>query len=491
MFRRHERSDAPSRPTFQGQLSLRYAASFLLLLVLLGGITWLNLHHCLVSSLDRNLLVIGHSEADFARHNALQLHAAETGGADEKAAMDLGVMPHHVQLWNADARMLAHNHPHKLPLPLSSPEFQASLQGHSALTHLVYQGQPYRVLYFPLSVGGKPYTLQVATSLASVRRTLWEVMGIYLLSSLAMLALAYGLGWRLARRAVAPLSEITSIAGRISLAELGERVPSTPHTPQEVHELSQMLNQMLDRLENAARALQQFTADAAHELRTPLTILKGEIQVALRKSRPVEEYRDLLESNLEEVNRLIQLAEALLSLSRFERLHSSGQLLQGETDFGRLLAQVAERFAAAADAQGVVLQVETASRPITAAVHPAYIEQVIYNLLDNALQVSPPQSRILLRLPADREQAVFEIWDQGPGIAPEFQARIFERFFQIGASRTGNRQHFGIGLSLCQAIVTAHGGRIEVFSSSGQGSRFCVRMPLKRPAAERQPQPAA
>ena len=466
--------NTPARPSFRRQLSLRYAASFCFLLLMLGVITWFNIHHCLVSSLDRNLLVIARSEAEFASQNG-PLHLHHTGGV--LPGSDTASLPRYVQISDTTGKVLVANHQLEPPLALAPHALAASLRGQPVFGRIDVQGRPFRILYLSLNKAGKAYVLQTATPLEPVDETLWQVMLFYMLSSLAMLALACWLGWRLANRAVTPLENITALAGRISLNHLAERIEIPATTPRELQDLSQMLNQMLERLEASAQALQQFTSDAAHELRTPLTILKGELQVALRKPRTAEEYRELLESNLDEVNRLIQLAEALLSLSRFEQQSSTGQLLAGQTELNQLARQMAEKCRGAVQEQQVGLEVETAPEAVWVAVHPTYLEQILYNLIDNALRVSATGARLQLNVAAAGSEALLAVRDQGPGISAEFQQRIFERFFQLDAARSGNRQHFGIGLSLCKAMIEVHRGRIELESQMGQGSTFRVILP--------------
>lgn len=478
---------ANSRIPFRLQLTRQYAASFLFLLLALGAITYVSLSHTLLQNLDRGLLLIAQSEADFATHNE-KLHLHRT--RDVLPGASSYSLPRFVQITDLSGRIVAANHGQSTSaLTLDRQLLQANSTGKTEFVRTSLKGQPYRLLYLPISKGGTRYSLQVATPLAPVNETLTQVMGVYALSSLLILVLASWLGWRLAQRAVAPLEQIAAISDRIDVQQLSERIPESAAAPLELHELTGKLNRMLARLEMSTQALQQFTADASHELRTPLTVLKGEIQIALRKRRGVEEYHELLESNLEEVNRLIQLAEALLTLSRFEQQSSAGQLLSGETELNELAEQIAERWREPAQQQKVELVLERPSQPLWTAVHPRYIEQVLYNLLDNALRVSPPDSRLCLGVSASGDTVCLAVSDQGPGIAPEHQQRVFERFFQVDAARTGNHSHFGIGLSLCKAMIGVHGGRIELSSELGQGSTFRVYLPAAKGPAERMAQP--
>lgn len=473
---------ANSRTPFRLQLTRQYAGSFLLLLLILGAITYVSLHACLLQSLDRGLLLIAQSEADFATHND-ELHLHRT--RDVLPGTTTYSLPRFVQITDLSGRVVATNHGQSTsPLALNPQQLRANGADETVLVQTTIKGEPYRLLYLPIRKAGQGYSLQVATPLAPLNETLTQVMSIYALSSLLILAIASWLGWRLAQRAVAPLEQIAAISDRIDVQQLSERIPESTAAPRELHELTSKLNGMLARLEQSTQALQQFTSDASHELRTPLTVLKGEMQVALRKRRSTDEYEELIASNLEEVNRLIQLAEALLSLSHFDQQRSTGQLLAGVTELGALGESALERWRERAQEQDVALELELPAQPLWTAMHSTYLDQILTNLLDNALRLSPPGSRLSLALAASEDEVALAVTDQGPGIAPEHQARVFERFFQVNAARTGNRRHFGIGLSLCKAMVEAHGGRIELESQPGQGSCFKVVLPKLVHAAQ-------
>lgn len=464
-----------SRTPFRLQLTRQYAGSFLLLLLILGAITYLSLYQCLLQSLDRGLLLIAQSEADFATHND-ELHLHRT--RDVLPGTTTYSLPRFVQITDLSGQVVATNHGQPAsPFALNPQQLYANSADETVFVQTTIKDEPYRLLYLPIRKAGQGYSLQVATPLAPLNETLTQVMGIYAISSLVILAIASWLGWRLAQRAVAPLEQIAAISDRIDVQQLSERIPESTAAPRELHELTDKLNGMLARLEQSTQALQQFTSDASHELRTPLTVLKGEMQVVLRKRRNVEEYEALIASNLEEVNRLIRLAEALLSLSHFDQQKSAGQLLSGVTELGALAETLLERWRERAHERDVALELEMPSQPLWTEMHSTYLDQILTNLLDNALRVSPPGSWLRLALSAHDDEVALAVSDQGPGIAPEHQTRVFERFFQVDAARTGNRCHFGIGLSLCKAMTEAHGGHIELQSQPGQGSCFKVILP--------------
>lgn len=464
-----------SRSSFRLMLTHRYVASFCFLLLILGCVTYCSLYQSQLQSLDRSLLSIAQSEADFATQNA-KLHLHRTH--DVLPGQGSYSLPRYVQITDLQGRILASNHGFTYsPFVLVGAELAPKVSEHPLFTQRKIKQETYRLVFLAIEQGGQRYSLQVATPLAPLYETLKQVMGVFVLASLGILALATWLGWRLAERAVTPLEQIARLTSQIDLQQLHQRLPERPDSPQELHLLTAQLNRMFQRLEQSAQALQQFTADASHELRTPLTVLKGEIQVALRKPRENQEYRDLLSSNLEEVNRLIHLVAVLLQLSRSEELAHEGQLLPGQTELGHFLSQMVQRWQETAQSRQIVIDLDLSKAPVWLAVHPAYLEQIFANLCDNALRFSPQGAHLGVTLLQEAGNAGFALQDQGPGIAEAEQPRIFERFYQVNQARTSNRQNFGIGLSLCKTLVEAHGGKICLQSKPQQGSRFEVLFP--------------
>jgi len=464
-----------SRKSFRLLLTRHYVASFFCLILLLGVVTCLSLYQNLLQSLDRSLLLIAQSEADFATQNAdLHLHRTH----DVLPGSSAYSLPRYVQITTLKGQLRASNHGFRespFTLTLDRLPSHASFQ---VLTQNDLHRQPYRILYLAIEHKKQKYSLQVATPLAPIDETLLQVMGLFGIASVAILILASFWGWRIAGRAVAPLAQIAAITAQIDLKQLSQRIPDTPQAPQELYELTTQLNAMLARLEQAASELRAFTANASHELRTPLTILKGEIQVALRKPRENQAYKTLLLSNLEEVNRLIQLAEVLLNFNRIEQASEMGTLLEGHTALEPLLEKTRLRWLEKAHEKGIGLIHIAKGQQHSVAVHTRYLEQILDNLLENALRFSPVGSQIQLDVIELPHLLGFSVTDQGPGISAADQGRIFERFFQVEQARTENRQHFGMGLALSKTLAESHGGQILLASEMGQGCCFKVLFPL-------------
>lgn len=299
-------------------------------------------------------------------------------------------------------------------------------------------------------------------------------------------------GYVLARRATRPVAQIISTAARLNPAHLRERLPLRG-TRDELDRLSETINRLLDRIAEYVRQNREFTANAAHELRSPLTALQSSLEVALNADRTTEEYKELLSVLLEECEQMRVLVNQLLVLAEGDagrlRLHPRPVRLD------QLVARSLEMFRAVAEAAGVEVSL--------ARLEPAVIQgdgsrlwQVVNNLLDNAVKFTPAGGRVTLALFFDGggRPCVLDVADTGVGIAARDLPHIFERFYQGDKARDRETpaRGLGLGLSICQAVVAAHGGTIEAVSAPGRGATFRVRFPeCARPDAADLPPAAA
>jgi two-component system OmpR family sensor kinase len=215
-------------------------------------------------------------------------------------------------------------------------------------------------------------------------------------------------------------------------------------------------------------------ADAAHELRTPLAVLRGGIEVALRADRPPEEYRRVLASSLEEVERLIRLAEDLLLLSR---AIAGPEEARAQVDLEPLLLEVFDAGARLGQAAGVTVRIDTAT-PAVVRGEATALRRALLNLVENAIKYTPPGGKVELGLVTGDGLGVFTVADTGIGIEPADTDRIFEPFVRLDAARARDTGGAGLGLAIARSIVVAHGGTLTVESRPGSGSRFVVRLPL-------------
>ena len=228
----------------------------------------------------------------------------------------------------------------------------------------------------------------------------------------------------------------------------------------------------LQPIEEAHEAQSRFTSDASHELRTPLAVMKTELEVALRDPKlSKDEMRELLASNLEEVDKLSRLSQTLLQLSRLDYDNIQKESLSLEATTRR----IAHRF----DKTGERIKFTAAKSLPMIVANRASIEELVTILIDNALKYSPPDSQISVHVGKRAQKACLEIINTGEGIRPEVLPLIFERFFRADTSRTGNGKNgYGLGLALAKKIVEIHNGEITASSAPQHATTFTVLLPI-------------
>jgi heavy metal sensor kinase len=285
--------------------------------------------------------------------------------------------------------------------------------------------------------------------------------------------LAGGGGWLLARRALKPVDQMTRTAQRISGERLDERLQETGNDD-ELDRLAKTLNDMLGRLDSAFFQMRQFSADASHELKTPLTILKGEMEVALRTPRSPEEYQRVLNSGLEELDRINHLVEGLLLLARVDagvlKLDLKPVALE------KLLLEVSEQMKVVAEAHAIELHTGSLE-PAPVQGDKEHLRRLVLNLLDNGIKYTPSGGKVTVTLHSKDEWVFLKITDSGIGLSKVDQQRVFSRFYRSTETRFRDERGVGLGLSIARSIAVAHGGRIEVESILGQGSTFTIFLP--------------
>jgi heavy metal sensor kinase len=277
-------------------------------------------------------------------------------------------------------------------------------------------------------------------------------------------------GWLLARRALRPVDHMSRTAQRISGERLSERLQVVGNGD-ELDRLAQTINDMLGRLDDAFLQMRQFSADASHELQTPLTILKGEMEVALRTPRSPEEYRRVLKSGLEEIDRISHLVDGLLLLSRADA--GVLKLDLRPVDLKALLHDVREQMRVVADEHSVSLQTKS-PRPVTALGDREHLRRLLLNLVDNAIKYTPAGGSVTLSLQSDNNWASLVISDTGIGLSGDEMKHVFNRFHRVTETRSEDVRGVGLGLSIAQSIAVAHGGRIHIDSAPGKGSTFTI-----------------
>ena len=334
-------------------------------------------------------------------------------------------------------------------------------------------GLPVRREVRRLRAGTLDVVVVSARSERRMRRELRELARMLAIAIPVAVAAAGMLGWLLARRALAPVDRIVARVRGITADRLSDRI-AVRNPDDELGRLAATCNEMIARLERSFAQLRRFTADASHELRTPLTALRSVGEVGLRESRPPGEYREVIGSMLEEVDRLARLVDALLLLSRADL--GAIELRLEPVDLVEVAKEAAEVVHVLADEKRQPLAV-AASGPLPVRADRVLLRQAIVNLVDNAIRHGPPGQPIRLVGRFVDGHAAIEVIDAGPGIAREHHERIFERFYRVDRARSRELGGAGLGLAIARSTVEAHGGRIELESGIGRGATFRLLIP--------------
>ena len=320
----------------------------------------------------------------------------------------------------------------------------------------------------------KPFDVLIGTPLGLVRETMNVYVQVCAALIVAMLLISIAIGFGLSQLVLKPIRVISDTANRIRSDNLRERI-NVPKVTDELSDLAKLLNQMFDRLESSFDQIRRFTADASHELKTPLSLVRLHAEKMLTDHRLVPEHEDAVLVQLEEINRLNQVIDDLLFLSRADanvmRLNlltqDPAQFLHGFVPDARALVEHnGQRLTSSHEGRG------------EASFDARWIRQVLLNLVTNAIHVSPPTSEIKLHSSVANGVWRLMVEDQGPGLSDDQCQRIFERFVRFnhpGAESTGT----GLGLAICRSIVELHRGRIFAQQRNADGGlKVVVEIPV-------------
>src|SRR5262245_50463361 len=456
------------------RLTLWYTTVLFAILVLISALSYSVLAWSLRQDLDASLLTVARVVRDTGHSGAASTHLTPEALLRELLGQDF--YEKFVQLFDPQGNVGFRSMPRAQgALPLSAEARANADRGLLTLeTVEMPDGRRARVVTLPLVDGGRVAQLvQVGMPLDRMDHTLRRyVQALLVLIPLGLLLAAAG-GVVTARVALGPVDQMTRTARRITAEDLAQRI-AVRGTGDELDRLAETLNGMLARLESTFAQLRRFAADAAHELRTPLTALKGGIEVALRAERSGEEYRTVLASSLEDVERLTRLAEDLLLLSR---LTAGVEEARAPVDLEPLALEVLDVGSRLAQETGVSLRL-TEAEPVTLIGTARTIRRALLNRVDNAVKYTPAGGKVELALACHDGQAELSVQDTGTGIEASQLERIFQPFVRLDEARVRAQSGAGLGLAIARSIVEGHGGELGVESTPDAGSRFTIRLPV-------------
>ena len=330
----------------------------------------------------------------------------------------------------------------------------------------------YSLRVFLLPVRG-PNILQVGISEENIAGALNQLMIVMVVAGLIILFLASLGGSFIINKALQPVKSAVKTAQKISADDLSLRI-DIKNRKDEIGMLVETFNAMIARLEKSVNKIRQFSGDVSHELRTPLTIIRGEIEVLLRKERTKEEYMKTLKSALEESHRMEKIIDDLLFLSRLEALDKSK--LKQNVELGEVLKQILESRRPSALNKELELITEKI-KPALVCGNKDLLERLITNVIDNAIRFTPSRGQIEIVLGKVHDVVQLEISDTGIGIPEDSLPYIFDRFYVVEKSRSRETGGSGLGLSIVKWLADSHGAEISIQSQVNEGTTFTIKFP--------------
>lgn len=442
------------------RLTAWYSAVLLLGLALFGFGMWFALEQRLIAGIDARLAqrvqglrsALG-VEAEIRDRGQLQQELTEFAAALPEGGL--------IQLRDRSGAVM-------LPFPTQTAFPRGVADGEAART-VNQGGRAFRAVTTQVECAGQTYEALAANSLDEVLAVMRDFRHLLFLMIPAVLAVACLGGYWLSLRALRPVDEITSVAKSISVQNLSQRV-AVPRTGDELQRMSETWNEVLERLDVAVRRIRRFTADASHELRTPLALIRATAELALRRERSPEEYRESLRAIESEAEHMTVLTESLLTVARADA--NGFDMALAATDLHELVNAVIRQNEALAAEKGIRLRAEANGPPAFATANASGIRRLLMILIDNALKHTPAGGTVTVSATARDGGAVLSVEDTGEGIAAGVLPHIFERFYRGDPARSGSG--YGLGLSIAQAIAQAHGAEITVDSAPGAGARFSL-----------------
>lgn len=339
-----------------------------------------------------------------------------------------------------------------------------------------FRGRPIRLYYATVFYESQPiFVLQIGTSLHEAKTILTRLTFVLSLMIPLAVLIACLAGWFLAKRSFEPVDDMITQARSITAAYLKSRL-SRSNAGDELDRLAETLNQMIDRIESSTRAVQEFSSDVSHELKTPLAIIKGEIDLALRRARSAEELIKTLTSIEGEVDELIRLVDDLMILVRNDAQQLKIQ--KNRVSLSDIVTSVVERFKKRAQDKQVQLSLGEIQQALVLG-DSVYLKRIFSNLIDNAIKFTSAGGNVTADVLSDGLTVSVHVTDTGMGIHPDIQQKVFSRFYRSDEARS--YEGAGLGLNIVKALCDAHGATVSIESKIGYGSKISVKFPVLHP----------
>ena len=340
---------------------------------------------------------------------------------------------------------------------------------------------PFRIAWQKVPIGGRTYILAAADPQGKYEGVLTKFRSVLLLSTAVILLVATLCGVWLGRRALAPVARITEDARTITETNLSARL-AVPDSHDELQQLSETLNEMLERIEQSFKRTRQFTADASHELRAPLTLIYTAAQYALRRPRTRDELVDSLKKIQAESRRTAALIDELLLLARGDAGREPAEF--EPLDARALVRDAAEQAREMGGTKGIHVNLEFGLEELPVRGSGVKLRRLLLILVDNAIKYTAAGGTVTLGAKADDSTVTISVADTGVGISADDLAHIFERFWRADKVRSREVNGAGLGLPIARQIAEQHGARLDVRSEPGRGSVFTVSI-LRAAVADR------
>ncbi len=330
--------------------------------------------------------------------------------------------------------------------------------------------EPVRQVQVPLidKTGQIEAYLIVAVPTSNILQIYIDLKNIMLMSFPVIILFLFILTRAIAGRSIRPIEEVIATAETLTQENFGQRIP-LPREHDELYRLSVTINALLDRLQNAFEREKHFTSDASHELRTPLAVVKGTLDVLVRKPRAIEHYEEKIRYCLDELNRMSRLIDQLLILARYEQ--GSVKLHIVPVEFSEALESVIARLGSLASDKQISFVREKLDEG-QVSVDPFMLDMILENIFTNAIKFSPAGSSIDISVTRQSGLLLCTITDHGPGIPEDKLQRVFDRFYRVDESRSSGTGGFGLGLSIVKKLSDIQNISVSVTSQEREGTAF-------------------